>query len=553
MGSNPKRTVTVQMVPQLAAADTLANKESNANWTTDPDLKLPKVCHASPGGKQEQTASPVPNSALKKTVDASGKGVAEAAELRDANANISNTLNQADENTCKITGCRVKAPEEEARNSSSNLNSVQDSRHVVPETDLKADAVSVVVQKDKDISSPMEPGHKRRHSVSLQEPPELKQSSETAPSLTSTLPLSNSQNVKEVSIDKVTIDKVAIDKLSIEKISVEQVAVDKHLPVQTCNQVQELEERHTEPCRKLYREASTMTSPRLPFATADRGRDAEVQAVASTSCKAVSTSPSLLPFRPNPAILDEAQSLSVVYRPDGSLGFCQIGSPMNMTAERVTVEAEMCTNTAVDSKLGAKPKESTSTLSSIQPVYQINIEHGNRKDTENRNVVEIPATKLKESPKTDIPVKPGFADKAVTAQTGLSKSEEPKVTKDSEKETDSGKQQTDIKGGNDDKQQRKSVHDVVWDEQGMTWEVYGASVDPESLGFAIQSHLQCKIKEQERKLIAQTSFRKSITGLDSPRAGKKSKRRQHNPFRSMLRNVRRPNCCARPPPSAVLD
>ncbi|KAI4882792.1 hypothetical protein NFI96_007984, partial [Prochilodus magdalenae] len=82
------------------------------------------------------------------------------------------------------------------------------------------------------------------------------------------------------------------------------------------------------------------------------------------------------------------------------------------------------------------------------------------------------------------------------------------------------------------KQTKKSVHDVVWDEQGMTWEVYGASLDPESLGFAIQSHLQCKIKEHEKKIIAQTTLRKSVSGgaSDSP-SGRKSKRRQANVFR----------------------
>lgn len=101
---------------------------------------------------------------------------------------------------------------------------------------------------------------------------------------------------------------------------------------------------------------------------------------------------------------------------------------------------------------------------------------------------------------------------------------------------------------------KKSVHDVVWDEQGMTWEVYGASLDPESLGFAIQSHLQCKIKEHEKKIMSQTTLRKSVSGpaSDSP-SGRKSKRRQANAFRSMFQNVRRPNCCVRPPPSAVLE
>ncbi|XP_010886640.3 G protein-regulated inducer of neurite outgrowth 3 [Esox lucius] len=101
----------------------------------------------------------------------------------------------------------------------------------------------------------------------------------------------------------------------------------------------------------------------------------------------------------------------------------------------------------------------------------------------------------------------------------------------------------------------KSIHDVVWDEQGMTWEVYGASVDPESLGFAIQSHLQCKIKEQEKKIVTRSSLRKSVTP-DSPAAAansRKTERRHHSILRAMLRNARRPKCCARPAPSAVLE
>ncbi|XP_041079124.1 G protein-regulated inducer of neurite outgrowth 3-like [Polyodon spathula] len=103
------------------------------------------------------------------------------------------------------------------------------------------------------------------------------------------------------------------------------------------------------------------------------------------------------------------------------------------------------------------------------------------------------------------------------------------------------------------KQQKKSkgVQDVLWDEQGMTWEVYGASLDPESLGFAIQNHLQCKIKEHEKKITPQTQSRKSISSETS--TSKKNKRRQQNIFRSVLQNVRRPNCCVRPHPSSVID
>ncbi|XP_066574480.1 G protein-regulated inducer of neurite outgrowth 3 [Amia ocellicauda] len=125
---------------------------------------------------------------------------------------------------------------------------------------------------------------------------------------------------------------------------------------------------------------------------------------------------------------------------------------------------------------------------------------------------------------------------------------------------DSGKHKKDLEsktnqkssGGKTCKQEKasKSIRDVVWDEQGMTWEVYGASLDPESLGFAIQSHLQCKIREHE-KVITQTKGRKSVSAESSP--GKKTKRRQPNVFRSVLQNVRRPNCCVRPPPSSVLD
>jgi len=100
--------------------------------------------------------------------------------------------------------------------------------------------------------------------------------------------------------------------------------------------------------------------------------------------------------------------------------------------------------------------------------------------------------------------------------------------------------------------QSKHVRDVVWDEQGMTWEVYGASLDPESLGIAIQNHLQRQIREHEKLIRVQNSqTRKSISSDTS--SNKKLKGRQHNVFQSMLQNFRRPNCCVRPTPSSVLD
>ncbi|XP_061439012.1 G protein-regulated inducer of neurite outgrowth 3 [Rhineura floridana] len=100
--------------------------------------------------------------------------------------------------------------------------------------------------------------------------------------------------------------------------------------------------------------------------------------------------------------------------------------------------------------------------------------------------------------------------------------------------------------------QSKRVQDVVWDEQGMTWEVYGASLDPEFLGIAIQNHLQRQIREHEKLIKVQSAqTRKSVSSDTS--SSRKLKGRQHNVFQSMLQNFRRPNCCVRPAASSVLD
>lgn len=58
-----------------------------------------------------------------------------------------------------------------------------------------------------------------------------------------------------------------------------------------------------------------------------------------------------------------------------------------------------------------------------------------------------------------------------------------------------------------EKKVKLKQQEVAWDKQGMTWEVYGASVDLEFLGTAIQSHLESKIKEQQKHI---SSLRKSI-------------------------------------------
>lgn len=58
--------------------------------------------------------------------------------------------------------------------------------------------------------------------------------------------------------------------------------------------------------------------------------------------------------------------------------------------------------------------------------------------------------------------------------------------------------------------------EVVWDKQGMTWEVYGASVDMDCLGLAIQAHLESKIKEQQKQI---TSLRRSICSNNKVKKG----------------------------------
>lgn len=90
--------------------------------------------------------------------------------------------------------------------------------------------------------------------------------------------------------------------------------------------------------------------------------------------------------------------------------------------------------------------------------------------------------------------------------------------------------------------------EVAWDEQGMTWEVYGAAVDMESLGFAIQNHLQSKIQEHEqhiRHLQKSVSLSEHLNG-DGKRARKKKKKQ-----RTILWSLfQRPTCCLKTEPEA---
>ncbi|XP_043954214.1 flocculation protein FLO11-like [Gambusia affinis] len=90
-------------------------------------------------------------------------------------------------------------------------------------------------------------------------------------------------------------------------------------------------------------------------------------------------------------------------------------------------------------------------------------------------------------------------------------------TKEEEQWQPNKKQDDGVKG------QTEKPPEVVWDKQGMTWEVYGASLDLEFLGTAIQSHLEMKIREQERHI---RILRKSICSNSSFARYKRKKRRR---------------------------
>lgn len=727
MGTNPKRTVTVQMVPQLAVVDTLGNKEPNANWTKEPDLRLSSVCPnptlTSPDHKQDNlslTASPsktIPQTQkmsssggeplsspmsdkpvstngnkTKSEVDTgeeqqiphlsiTGQGVGEAGSgQRDSNANLKMLCLTDGKEICnagvsaalsatkvdkQASDCRIgpsAAEEERAQVTSStkatarednnkhtspqnrNLNSPCELRHTAsePQHDNKG---STPGPKSKDTAVPPKPQESlhscSKSSVSLQESPKPNTSIETTAALLSSSAPPSESNDLQAGFTNRNLGSKHSEKDSLP-VKTPQVSSDKHQPVssqtdsstlpqakqnmaahgQVAEEVSQMNtavfEGQLQQHCKVYREASTMTlSPST--APVKRCQDMEVQAVANTCTKSVATSPSLLPFtvtrrQSGVLIKEEAQSMAVVYQADGGLGQHQmcittLSTATDQRLERITVEAEMCTNQNVgldfhsetltqqqNKGLGAKPKDLTAARCNTQPVYQINIEHSNHKeqgqyktDVQTSAVKMATAEALKSGspPETVAAIKSGSADSSstklsqatvttkpnqvlatTTATNTTSKSVQSKNKAGSPKEKSGGKSLTketkssklkieperkQEKDNQSGKEKGKSVHDVVWDEQGMTWEVYGASVDPESLGFAIQSHLQCKIKEQERKLMARTSLRKSVSGVNSPQHGRKSKRRQQNIFRSMLQNVRRPNCCVRPRPSSVLE
>ncbi|KAF7249521.1 G protein-regulated inducer of neurite outgrowth 1 [Varanus komodoensis] len=91
------------------------------------------------------------------------------------------------------------------------------------------------------------------------------------------------------------------------------------------------------------------------------------------------------------------------------------------------------------------------------------------------------------------------------------------------------------------------VREVSWDEKGMTWEVYGASMEVEVLGMAIQKHLEKQIEEHGRQMVMTPQSTRSSSIKGPPHKGEI--KRQPSMFRALLQNVRRPRCCSRGGPA----
>ncbi|XP_006901464.1 PREDICTED: G protein-regulated inducer of neurite outgrowth 2-like [Elephantulus edwardii] len=72
------------------------------------------------------------------------------------------------------------------------------------------------------------------------------------------------------------------------------------------------------------------------------------------------------------------------------------------------------------------------------------------------------------------------------------------------------------------------VQDVRWDAEGMTWEVYGATVDPEVLGKAIQKHLEMQFEHLDPEPTIKDSL---------------SEEGRMGPLRGIMQSLWLPSCC----------
>ncbi|KAG2456159.1 GRIN1 protein, partial [Polypterus senegalus] len=103
-----------------------------------------------------------------------------------------------------------------------------------------------------------------------------------------------------------------------------------------------------------------------------------------------------------------------------------------------------------------------------------------------------------------------------------------------------------IKGATED-DLPEPVREVRWDEKGMTWDVYGASMEVEVLGMVIQKHLEKQIEEHEKQLPPRHPNPALQRGgsLKASEVTTEEKRQQRSLLQMLMQNFRRPQCCSR--------
>ncbi|NWX21737.1 GRIN3 protein, partial [Aegotheles bennettii] len=280
--------------------------------------------------------------------------------------------------------------------------------------------------------------------------------------------------------------------------------------------------------RDLVREAGRS---RLPLLCSTDGDVKEKEVLGSSEqkpvhCKGTSQGEAI----PNQSVVKPKEENSMVLDPKGG---------MNVSSEPFAVRIEACSEDT-----GEKESRSQGDTGQAQPASGQSLQAGLTPRLSAGSARLTPSLESSAAQQQGLPAKESRRE-LHTAALPASAQVLPNLGENKKQPTPAMEAKVQVK-------QSKHIRDVVWDEQGMTWEVYGASLDPESLGIAIQNHLQRQIREHEKLIRAQNSqTRKSISSDTS--SNKKLKGRQHNVFQSMLQNFRRPNCCVRPAPSSVLD
>ncbi|XP_041124890.1 uncharacterized protein LOC121325871 [Polyodon spathula] len=97
-------------------------------------------------------------------------------------------------------------------------------------------------------------------------------------------------------------------------------------------------------------------------------------------------------------------------------------------------------------------------------------------------------------------------------------------------------------GSGQDSGQSSPVKEVAWDAEGMTWEVYGASLEPEILGLAIQKHLELQIQEAAGRT-SRLSQQNTQASQCSQHSQQRRKWGSSQGGRGVMASLRNPGCC----------